>query len=185
MASERAKLVVKLEECRATLTAVSKEIELVEEKLQDKSTTSADSGEQTAKPKKNCQYCDRFRRKISFEGYCFARSPKMASWLDLTEEDLEDAKRTGRLSCNVDTYGPAPASLAGASDPQRRLIMYLKVYRKAYGIEQRGVRVEHPICVVARIRRLWPGQRSAQMDEHEDNALDGSKDRFVPPVTCM
>ena len=58
----------------------------------------------------------------------------------------------------------APASLADASDPQLRLIMYLKVFRKVYGVGQRGVRIQHPICVVAKIRRVWPGETSAMFE---------------------
>jgi len=96
----------------------------------------------------------------------------MAQWLQLDEDDLADTKRTGRLSTTA-AYGEPPATIEDASDPQKRLIAYLKIFRRIFGVGQRGVRIALPLCVVARVRRVFPEGVSVAMDNSEDSALEG------------
>lgn len=83
--------------------------------------------------------------------------------------------RTGRLSANVEAYGEAPRTLEHATDPQKRIVMYLKVFRNVYGLGQRGIRIDLPLCVVARIRRHFSGGVTELMDENEDQVLEGNE----------
>jgi len=64
-----------------------------------------------------------------------------------------------------------PKELVDCTGRQKRVAMYLKIFRNIYGIGKNGVRVDLPACIVARVRRTWPDDQLVH-DDNDDNIDD-------------
>ena len=83
----------------------------------------------------------------------------LGSYLTATQEEVDEAARD-----RIDSNAP----FSQLTNRQKRLVLYLKLFRFLYGIGRSGVRIPLPRCLVARIRRLYHDE-GEDFDEESDS----------------
>ena len=89
----------------------------------------------------------------------FSMNPaNLGTYLLGTAADVQDARD------RISSAGP----WSSLTNRQKRLVLYLKLFRFLYGFGRSGVRIPLPRCLVARIRRMYP-DAGANYDGDEES----------------
>jgi len=99
---------------------------------------------------RRCPTCLQYASFMPVSEKCWTRDPEMNNLLTITTKSFDDAQ--SRLNKNSNS----PPNINSLTNPQKRLIVYLKIFRFFFGEGNAGERKHLPDCMVGRVRRTYP-----------------------------